>query len=220
MSDLLPWMAPWSGRLLTLLAVVLGLGLIVASWRDRHRVLWCMVGLIVMCSVPGYVWYRRVQDYGWKYPLRIEPLYSWFGRWESARERHGDFVVTWTEDARRPGEVASVRVEPGGEALDGAPHIYAWRVHCGDVDVNGDGREDLVLVRHVGGNTDVYRVYELIEGRATLLREASGSSIRLEDSDADGVYEFVFVPSGGPIDGPAVREALPRGAGASSTARP
>jgi len=158
----------------------------------RRRRLLVLSLVLAVAAVPAFVAQMGMREVGWDDVLRREPFYSLFGQPVVRRERQGPFTVRHHRDRRS--DLVHARIFPGSVRLDPIEAdlwIYAWKVHPDGGDLNGNGRPNLVLIRHDGGNTDTYRVYERIDGVTVPILEATGSPGSIEGPDATGMHHFV-----------------------------
>lgn len=155
------------------------------------------IGLMVAVSLPVYVGQERIREFGWDYYLRLEPFYSIFGQPVLREQERGPFTVTIRQDRR--GRTKQTHIRAGDKTADKSGWhwpIYAWRIDPSvryendGRDLNSNGRPNLVMTRHHGGNTDIFRIYELIGNGVKPILEVRGSPGWIEGPGANGMHYF------------------------------
>ena len=187
-----------------------------ASPHRPRRASPALLGLVLAVVLAGMgtvLTLTRIRNEDWERRLPLAALDRWLGPPPVRWMRRGPFTLVRSRD-RSSGLVQS-RLHPGPVWFD--PHeadmgLYGWQFHSGGGDLNGNGRPNLVMVRHEGGNTDTFGVFELVDGVAVQILQATGSPGFIEGPDAQGLHHFVGDLERQPYDDRWVRIPLVAGA--------
>lgn len=157
-------------------------------WPLKRSIVRSLPGLILALTLPTLIVIHHTREHGAGYWLRWGPGYWLFGWEHTGGEQLGPFTLDWYAD-RRYTHATRLQIQPGGIELTGYG-LYMWEPVNHGQDITGNGKPDLLLYQHTGGNSSAYKLYELDDGRVYEILSFAGQPSHVEDADGDGVWEY------------------------------